>query len=130
YDCDMPVCGAVAFVLTRGDRALEAPHRPVHVAGWAGWQQPDAIFQHSRRARADVQAAQLYDGFSTMLFEWLERLGWCAPDRGWRFFSEGHAAPGGTLPINTFGGSLGEGRLHGAGHVREAVLQLRGQAGA
>ena len=33
------------------------------------------------------------------------------------------------LPLNTFGGSLGEGRLHGIGHLREAILQVSGRAG-
>ena len=35
----------------------------------------------------------------------------------------------GEHPINTHGGQLSEGRLHGHGHVLEAVQQLRGNAG-
>ena len=31
------------------------------------------------------------------------------------------------MPVNPHGGSLSEGGSQGAGHVREAVLQLRGQ---
>ena len=129
FDCDMPVCGAVALVITRAELAREGPHPPVYVAGSAGWQRPLDVFERSGRSREDVQLCQLYDGFSTMPFEWLERLGWCDPGTGWRFISDGHAARGGRLPINTFGGSLGEGRLHGAGHVREAILQLSDRAG-
>ena len=35
----------------------------------------------------------------------------------------------GRVPVNTNGGSLSEGGTQGAGHLREAVLQLRGDAG-
>ena len=37
-------------------------------------------------------------------------------------------APGRPLPVNPHGGQLSAGRLHGFGHVREAMLQLRGEA--
>jgi hypothetical protein len=30
--------------------------------------------------------------------------------------------------VNTFGGSLSEGRLHGMGHIAEAVFQVTGRA--
>ena len=36
---------------------------------------------------------------------------------------------GGRMPINSHGGSLSEGGTRGTGHIREAVLQLRGEAG-
>ena len=128
-DCDMPVCGAAAFVMTRADRARSASHRPVYLAGAAAWQRPQEIFDHARRKRSDIDFCQLYDGFSSMLYEWLEGLGWCAPHTAWKFVRDGHCERDGKLPVNTFGGSLGEGRLHGMGHLREAVLQISGRAG-
>jgi hypothetical protein len=39
---------------------------------------------------------------------------------------ENLTAPGGRLPINTAGGDLAEGFLHGAGNNAEAVRQIRG----
>ena len=41
----------------------------------------------------------------------------------------GATAPGGSLPVNTHGGLLAEGYLHGMNTVAEAVLQLQGRAG-
>jgi hypothetical protein len=32
------------------------------------------------------------------------------------------------MPVNTFGGSLSEGRLHGMGHIAEAVFQVTERA--
>lgn len=130
YDCDLPVCGAGAFVLAHAERAADGPHRPVRIAGWANWTEPpDAVFARSGLARDDVALAQLYDGYSSFVWHGLESLGWCRPLEAWRFVTEGHTAPGGVLPVNTFGGSLGEGRLHGIGHLREAILQVAGRAG-
>ncbi|HAC81366.1 MAG TPA: DitF protein, partial [Deltaproteobacteria bacterium] len=39
-------------------------------------------------------------------------------------------APTGELPMNTHGGQLSAGRLHGYGFLHEAVVQLRGDGGA
>ena len=36
----------------------------------------------------------------------------------------------GQIPLNTQGGQLSGGRLHGFGFLHEACLQLRGEAGA
>jgi acetyl-CoA acetyltransferase len=33
------------------------------------------------------------------------------------------------VPVNPHGGALSEGGTQGSGHVREAILQLRGEAG-
>ncbi|MEC7762160.1 MAG: thiolase family protein [Pseudomonadota bacterium] len=127
-DCDMPVCGAMAFVMCReGD--LPAGATPARVTGFSGFTTPKAVFDMSGRSIADVTQAQLYDGFSSMIWEWLEDFGFCDTGAAWKFIRDGHANAGARLPLNTFGGSLGEGRMHGMGHLREAYLQASGKAG-
>jgi acetyl-CoA acetyltransferase len=77
---------------------------------------------------ADVDVAQLYDGFSIFVLLWLEALGFCPPGAGGPFVAGGRTTDlGGPLPTNTCGGQLSFGRLHGFGLFVEAVRQLRGE---
>lgn len=128
FDCDMPVCGAAAFVMCL-ERDLPAGATGAHVVGWGGFATPSNVFEMSGLGRQDVVHCQLYDGFSSMVYEWLETFGFCEEGGAWKFIRDGHGDRDGRLPINTFGGSLGEGRLHGIGHLREAYLQVTGKAG-
>ena len=127
YDCDMPVCGAAAFVIARSG---DIPHGAVSapVLSWSNHLNPEAVFKEAGLKPSDIDLCQLYDGFSTMIPEWLEAFGWCETGKSLDFIKDGKAELDGTLPLNTFGGSLGEGRLHGIGHLREAYLQVSGQA--
>ncbi|MEP7222252.1 MAG: hypothetical protein ABI673_06245 [Novosphingobium sp.] len=80
---------------------------------------------------ADVDTAQFYDGFAFLPITWLEALGFCEVGEGHRFIEGGsRIAIDGELPMNTAGGQLGAGRLHGFGFAHEAVTQLRSQGGA
>ena len=88
------------------------------------------LWRHTDLTSADVDVAQLYDGFSFMALAWLEALGLCGPGEGGPFLEGGHRiARTGELPLNTGGGQLSAGRLHGFGHVHEAVRQLWGEGG-
>jgi acetyl-CoA acetyltransferase len=147
-DCDMPVDGAVALILTRADRAADLRARPVriHSLGHGNgptldseyW--PDMTVMSSRWAAdqmwagtdlgpGDVDVAQLYDGFSSMTLCWLEDLGFVKKGEAGPWFAEGRGRLGGDLPVCTDGGHLGGGRLHGFGKLAEAVQQLRGECG-
>ncbi len=130
YDYDIPVTGAGAVVLTTADRAAALPHKPAYVAGFANTRdRGEAIFEESGVGREAVQAAQLYDGFSPVVWIWLEKLGFCGKGEAHEFTRGGRIKLGGELPVTTFGGSQGEGRLHGMGHVREGAMQVMGRAG-
>ncbi len=146
-DCDVPVDGSVAFVVSTADAAADCDH-PVRVGacggstGLGGWDQrsdypkmasTDAAAEMWCRTDlgpADVDIAELYDGFTFLTLAWLEALGFCGDGEAGPFV-EGAAriALDGELPLNTYGGQLSAGRMHGNWVLHEACLQLRGEAG-
>jgi len=79
----------------------------------------------------DIDIAELYDGFTYLTFAWLEALGICGPGESGPFVEGAKriALDGGELPLNTYGGQLSAGRMHGYWVLHEACLQLRGEAG-
>jgi acetyl-CoA acetyltransferase len=88
------------------------------------------VWERTELTPADVDIAELYDGFSFLAMTWLEALGFCGKGESGPFVEGGHRiALDGELPLNTHGGQLSAGRLHGFGFIHEAVLQLRGEAG-
>ena len=149
HDCDYPVTGACAVVITTADRAADAPNRPVWIdaiamgMGWkpdftytddflfGGTQQSAAtMWKRSSVTPADVDVAELYDGFTHIAMSWVEAMGLCGVGEFGDWVDGGKTiGPGGTLPLNTSGGQLAEGRLHGLGFLAEAAAQLRGECG-
>ncbi|MDT5370566.1 MAG: hypothetical protein QOC62_4997 [Mycobacterium sp.] len=148
-DCDYPVTGACAVVITTAERAADTPKRPVWIDAIAmgtGWK-PDFtytdefLFGGTRRSAAtmwkrssvtpaDVDVAELYDGFTHIAMAWVEAMGLCGIGEFGDWVDGGRTiGPGGALPLNTSGGQLAEGRLHGLGFLAEAVSQLRGECG-
>jgi acetyl-CoA acetyltransferase/uncharacterized OB-fold protein len=149
YDCDVPVDGAVAVIVSAIETAADGPRPPVLVEAVGtqilerlSWDQdtlshepqtkgPSRHLWSRTSVRPDeVDVALLYDGFTFNAVSWLESLGFCEPGGARDFIDEGRgiALDGGRLPLNPHGGQLSAGRLHGFGHVREAMLQLRGEA--
>jgi acetyl-CoA acetyltransferase len=148
YDCDVPVDGAVAVVVSAVETAADRPRPPVLVEAVGtqilerlSWDQDTLSHEPQTKGPSrhlwsrtdlrpdDVDLALLYDGFTFNAVSWLESLGFCAPGGARDFIDEGRGiALGGRLPVNPHGGQLSAGRLHGFGHVREAMLQLRGEA--
>jgi acetyl-CoA acetyltransferase len=147
YDCDVHCDGSTAFVVSHAAHAAHAASPVVRVdaigtapAARADLVQPDLL--PGRRAAdqlwrrtdlrpADVDVAGLYDGFSILTLLWLEALGFCDVGESGAFVDSGdRISLAGQLPLNTDGGQLSGGRLHGAGFLHEVCLQLRGQAAA
>jgi acetyl-CoA acetyltransferase len=74
----------------------------------------------------DVDVAQFYDCFTITVLMELEDWGFCKKGEGGPFVESGAIDLGGRLPINTGGGNLSEGYIHGMTHVLEGVKQMRG----
>jgi acetyl-CoA acetyltransferase len=148
FDCDVPVDGCVALIVTTADRARDLRHPPAFIGGYGQNTAPRRTLFHyalddymecggslARKLWAsaglgprDMDAAELYDGFNPSTLYWIEAAGFCAPGEGGDFVQNGRIALAGELPINTFGGSLSEGRMHGMGHIAEAVRQVTDRA--
>ena len=148
-DCDIPVDGCAAMLLTSTERARDLRRKPALVTGfsagthspptsvpmtlediWTGCEQvAERLWASSGLGPGDVDNAQLYDGFSPFVFLWLEGLGIVPRGEGLAFLRDGHGALTGKLPINTGGGALGEGRLHGMTQLIEAAAQVTDRCG-
>jgi acetyl-CoA acetyltransferase len=90
----------------------------------------DFMWSHTNLRPSDVDVAELYDGFSMLTLLWLEALGFCGIGEAGQFVDGGQRIGlRGELPLNTQGGQLSAGRLHGLGFLHEACTQLWGEAG-
>ena len=96
FDCDVPIDGSIALVVSHADYAADCPNRPVAVEaiggayGSGGWFHRDdfpkmasveaaaEMWSRTDLTPADVNVAELYDGFTFLTFAWLEALGFCA----------------------------------------------------
>ncbi len=150
YDCDAPCDGSTALVVSSSAYAKDARHPVAHVnaigtalRGRPSWDQFDdmttmaardagaSLWQRTDLRPEDVEVAELYDGFSILTMVWLEALGFAGRGESGSFVEGGsRIALDGSLPLNTGGGQLSGGRLHGFGLLHEACLQLRGGGGA
>jgi acetyl-CoA acetyltransferase len=148
-DCDMPIDGAGALVLTTAERARDLKQRPAFVVGGAtlglppqrslgltledfmtaGRRLAKSLWSSAGLSRQDITHAHVYDGFSYFPYLWLESFGFYPEGEAYLGLQDDTTARSGTLPLNTSGGALGMGRLHGTPQVIEAVLQIQGRAG-
>jgi acetyl-CoA acetyltransferase len=154
YDICLETDGACAVVVTTAERARDMRQKPVYIMGGAyggGPSQGDDLFDcirwpdHSTNyshyiaedlwrsagiGPKDIDVAEIYDCFTYSIFMQLEGLGLCGLGEAGAFIQEGNIRRDGKLPVNTHGGLLSEGYIHGFNHVVEAVEQLRGQSGS
>jgi acetyl-CoA acetyltransferase len=152
FDCCLRTDGACAFVVTSAERARDLKQKPVFVKGAVQGTHPmpqgalyslvarpdltetpashvaSTLYRRAGVGPADIDVAELYDCFTITALLQIEDYGFCAKGEAGPFVEAGHTAPGGSLPVNTAGGNLSEGYLHGVNHVIEGVRQMRGTA--
>jgi acetyl-CoA acetyltransferase len=153
-DCTVEVDGACAVLVTTVDRARDLRHRPAVLAsgGYRSGPRPgldigdhllwddctrnytsflaDDLFGRAGVTRDDVGFAEIYDCFTSTVLMSYEGLGLAGRGEAGAHFRSGGAALDGSRPVNTNGGLLCEGYLHGMNTVAEAVLQVQGRGGA
>jgi acetyl-CoA acetyltransferase len=152
-DCTLDTDGACAAIVVSAEKAkaLSGVGKPVYIAAAAqgtgsrtemmtSYQRESLVHLEEAEATArelyrqaemtpsDIKMAQIYDHFTPFVLMALEAYGFAAPGEAAKLFREGRVEMDGDLPLNTHGGHLGEGYLHGFGHIVEAVRQLRGTA--
>jgi len=151
FDCDVPCDGGTAVIVSHVDTVPDLRKPPIRVEavgtalrGRPSWDQFDDLTTMALRDASaqlwsrtdlkpsDVELAEMYDGFSFITMAWLEAMGFCGKGESGPFVEGGHniSRVGGVLPLNTNGGQLSAGRLHGFGFLHEACVQLWGEAGA
>jgi acetyl-CoA acetyltransferase len=147
-DCDLPVQGSGAFIITSSERARDLPHKPAYVRGWAvpgkvggDYFTPldvlrerasrfgQHLFANAGITPVEVDVVNVYDGFSIFVPLWLETLGFCKEGEAFDFMTADRIAIDGELPLNTSSGNLGAGRMHGVPHFMDSVLQIMGRSG-
>lgn len=149
FDCDIPCDGATAVIVSRRDAAEGLPRQPLTVESvgtgmferftWdqradlttmAAHDAAATLWERTTLRPSDVQHAELYDGFSFLTVMWLEALGFAEHGKVGQFLDQPERISlEGDLPINTSGGQLSAGRLHGMGFLHEACVQLWGEGG-
>ncbi|MEW9547813.1 acetyl-CoA acetyltransferase [Nonomuraea sp. NPDC050783] len=147
-DCCLETDGACAVVVTTAERAraLRRPPVLISAAAWGGGQShlsggaadptvtaaaalAPRLYAQAGLGPRDIGVAEIYDCFTYSVIVQLEDYGFCAKGEGGPYVASGATALDGPLPVNTHGGFLSEGYVHGVNHIAEAVSQLRGEAG-
>lgn len=152
FDCSRENDGAGALLLVSRERARDLRKRPVTLlsvaqgarAGWgdlienddehlyagAGFGGlADRLFARAGLTPADIDVAQIYENFLAQGIASLLDHGFCTAENAAEFIRyENLVAPRGKLPINTSGGNMGQGFVHGIGLAIEAIRVLRGES--
>ncbi|MFP6639006.1 MAG: lipid-transfer protein [Myxococcota bacterium] len=149
YDCCQETDGGAACVVVSRERARDLPHPPAvirSVAQAAGADQESMTsfyrpsiaelpemdlvakqcWEISGLGPEDIDAAVIYDAFSSIVLWQLESFGFCKKGEAKDFIRDGALRLGGRLPSNTHGGQLSEAYIHGMNGVNEGVRLIRG----
>jgi acetyl-CoA acetyltransferase len=150
FDCSRENDGAAAVLVTSAERAAALRQAPAYILAGVqgagpGWSESaenedpytSAGFHPALVRRlwegacvkpGEVDVVQVYENFSGPAVASLIDVGLCPPGAAAGQFMTlpNLVAPAGQIPVNTAGGNLAEGFVHGIGLVLEAVRQVRG----
>jgi acetyl-CoA acetyltransferase len=148
-DCCLETDAGVALVVTSVQRARDLRHVPVCITAAvfggghtlysngrgdlttsAAADSSQRLYEMAGLGPDDIDLAELYDAFTPLVLLQLEDYGFCKKGDAAAFAADGTTALGGSLPVNTHGGFLSEGYVHGLNHVAEAAAQLRRTCGS
>ncbi len=150
-DCCLDTDGACAAIVVSAEKAKQLRGTPAYIAaaaqGTGSRSEMMTSYQRESLARLeeseatarevyrvaeltpdDIGVAEVYDPFTPMVLMQLEAYGFAKPGRAHELFLDGRLELDGAMPMNTHGGHLGDGYLHGFSHIVEAVRQIRGTA--
>ena len=151
YDFCQETDGGCAILITSADRAGDLRQKPAIIRGVTqastrGQEQMTSYYRSAltslpemelaaRRVYAmaelgpdDIDAACLYDAFSSEIIMQLESFGFCGEGEGRELVRDGALDIDGRLPNNTHGGLISEGYIHGMNNIAEAVRLVRGES--
>ncbi|PAL22048.1 transporter [Sphingopyxis sp. GW247-27LB] len=152
FDCSRENDGAGAILLVSAEMARDLRKKPVKLlsvaqgtqAGYGDLLENDAealyptagfrairdrLFGIAGLTPADIDVVQLYENFSAQGIASLIDHGFCTYENVAELVRfENLIAPGGKLPVNTSGGNLAHGFVHGFVTAVEAVRCLRGES--
>ena len=149
YDFCQETDGGVAFVVSRLDQARMSGRPVVRVLGvQQAWPLGESMMynyyksnlvhaedtEHVARALweqtglspAEIDVSTIYDNFSSSIPISYEGYGLCKRGEVRDAIRGGELGPGGSTPVNTNGGLIGEAYLHGLNNAAECVRQMRG----
>lgn len=148
FDCCIESDAAVAMVVTSPAQGRDTKGSPVTICATASGggsqlasnhrsdltlsgaaQMAPRLYKAAGMGPDDIDVAELYDAFSSLVPLQLEAYGFCEPGAAASMIAAGETRIGGRLPVNTHGGHLSEAYVHGLNHVVEAVRQLRHDCG-
>ena len=151
YDFCQETDGGVAMLVTSTERARDLRRKPAVIRGVTqastkGQEQMTSFYRDellslpememaAERVYAqaglgpdDIDAACLYDAFTSEVIMQLESFGFCERGEGKDMVRDGALDIEGRLPNNTHGGLISEAYVHGMNNIAEGVRLIRGES--
>ncbi|MBA6413051.1 lipid-transfer protein [Parahaliea sp. F7430] len=151
YDFCQETDGGCAILITSAERARDLKQKPAVIRGVVqastqGQEQMTSfyreeldslpememaarlVYEQSGLGPDDINAACLYDAFTSEIIMQLESFGFCGRGEGKDMVREGALDIDGRLPNNTHGGLLSEAYIHGMNNIAEGARLVRGSS--